>query len=221
MHPLSRLLLIGAVSATGHILHASSTGSLRVELYDAVTLATMPASTGAFVTDYDNQPTLEIARVSTSWIWNDASCNITLPGSGYIVTSYATDYIPYTQSNIQVYNASTTVTKHYLYRPVLHLAISPSSVTEGGTATGTVTLKNSGGTNVTIMNAVTVNLSSNSVSRATVPSSVTIAANTASNTFTITAVDNAVVDGSASVTITATAGTWGNVGTAVTVLDND
>jgi len=211
-------MLLGA-SLIGSTVHAD-TGSFRVETFDAVTLATLQLAQGSNVDDY-SQFSLDLFRVGSSWVFYDGSVWITAPGGGYTVTSWATDYIPFTSYDVQVYTSVTTKVKHYLYRPVLHIALSPTSATEGGTATGTITLKNSAGANTTIKNAVTINLTSGTPSRATVPATISIPANTASANFTITAVNNAIQDGNASVTISAAAGSWGSASAAFTVIDND
>ncbi|MCB1100493.1 MAG: hypothetical protein KDN22_33325, partial [Verrucomicrobiae bacterium] len=81
----------------------------------------------------------------------------------------------------------------------LTVAFDPSSISEnGGSATGTVTRTGS------LASAVVVNLTNSDPSEAGIPSTVTIAAGNASATFGITGVDDAVVDGSQNVTVTAT-----------------
>ncbi len=83
----------------------------------------------------------------------------------------------------------------------IRVDVSPSAVSEnGGTATGTVSVTNTDrGSNLT------VSLSSNDTSEATVPDTVTIPANQQSTTFTITAVDDAILDGTRTVYIYASA----------------
>ena len=210
-------LLLGA-SLIAPVAHADS-GNFRVEVFDAVTLAKLQLAEGSNVDDY-NQFTLDLFRISTSWVFYDGDVWIVQPGGGYTVTSWATDYIPFTSYDVQVYTSVTTKVKHYLYRPVLWMDLA-SSATEGGTATGTIILKNSSGVNTAIKNALTINLTSGTPSRATVPASISIPANTSSASFTITAVGNTVRDGNASVTISATAGTWGSTSKSFTVIDND
>ncbi len=97
-----------------------------------------------------------------------------------------------------------------------NLAITlPASVTEGGTGTGTVSISG------TLTTALTVSLSSNTTSRLTAPASVAIPAGSTSATFTLTAPNNSLSDGSATVMVSASAtGFTGAAGT-VTVLDND
>jgi uncharacterized delta-60 repeat protein len=105
----------------------------------------------------------------------------------------------------------------------LSVDISPASISEnGGTATGTVTRDNGD-----VSEAMTVNLVSSDTSEATVPFSVTIPAGQASATFPISAADDALLDGTQSVTITTSASggepfglddTFGNGGIASTSL---
>jgi subtilisin-like proprotein convertase family protein/subtilisin family serine protease len=99
----------------------------------------------------------------------------------------------------------------------LALVISPSTFAENaGTnaATGTLTLTQSQTTNLV------VNLVSSDTSEATVPASVTIPANQTNATFAVVAVDDLDSDGSAGVTITATAGSL-SATAAISVTDNE
>ena len=94
------------------------------------------------------------------------------------------------------------------YRLILHalsttltLSIDVSSIPEkNGHATGTVSR-----VDADLSKALAVNLSSSDVSAATVPVSVVIPINQTSVSFVIAAVDDHVVDGTATVTLTATA----------------
>ncbi|MDM8566484.1 Calx-beta domain-containing protein [Candidatus Halobeggiatoa sp. HSG11] len=90
----------------------------------------------------------------------------------------------------------------------------PNSVSESGTTTtGTVSVP----TNVS--GNLTVNLSSDDTGEATVPASVTISSGQNSTTFTITGIDDAIIDGDQTPTITATGYTDGTAD--VTVQDDD
>ena len=83
----------------------------------------------------------------------------------------------------------------------LTLSIDPVSFSEGagdGAAVGTVTRNSDAG-------ALVVQLASDDISEATVPATVTILDGQTSATFEINAVDDAIVDGSQTVNITATA----------------
>ena len=86
--------------------------------------------------------------------------------------------------------------------PALTLGISPAAVWEYsgvGAATGTVTRDGD------LSQALTVNLSSNDATEATVPASVVIPAGAASATFPVNAVDDSITDGTQTATITASA----------------
>ena len=98
--------------------------------------------------------------------------------------------------------------------PRLSLTISPSTILEGNTATGTVTHNNS-----STSSAVTVTLGSSDTSEATVPASVTIAAGTNSATFTVTALNDGTVDGNQLVTISASATGYTAGSSSITVSD--
>ncbi|MEZ6125269.1 MAG: Calx-beta domain-containing protein [Planctomycetaceae bacterium] len=100
--------------------------------------------------------------------------------------------------------------------PTLTLSIDLASMSEnGGTATGTVT-RNTGSTGDLV-----VTLSSNDTSEATVPATVTILDGQTSATFTITAVDDAVVDGTQTVSITAAAATFADGTDSIDVTDDE
>ena len=82
----------------------------------------------------------------------------------------------------------------------LTISVSADSISENaGTTTATVTRSN---TDTTF--EVIVNLSSDDTSEATVPATVTIPAGQASATFDINAVDDALLDGTQTVNISAT-----------------
>ncbi|WP_315790371.1 lamin tail domain-containing protein [Fischerella sp. JS2] len=102
--------------------------------------------------------------------------------------------------------------------PSLSLSVSPTSFSEAAgsnAAIGTVTRTGS------TTNALTVTLASNDTTEATVPTTVEIPAGQTSTTFDIAAVDDAIADGSQTVTFTATASGFTNGTTTVTVTDNE
>jgi dockerin type I repeat protein/pre-peptidase len=82
----------------------------------------------------------------------------------------------------------------------LTVTINAFSISESGTAIGTVTRANAD-----VSQSLTVTLSSSDTTEATVPATVVIPANQTFVDFTITAVNDQVVDGAQTVTITATA----------------
>jgi hypothetical protein len=91
----------------------------------------------------------------------------------------------------------------------------PTTVQEGGTASGIVTIPG------TLTSALDVTLTSANESSVTVPATVTIAAGQTQATFTITGVDNAVRDGSRSVSLSVAAATFTGTSKAITVRDNE
>ena len=97
-----------------------------------------------------------------------------------------------------------------------NLAVSlPAQITERGTGTGTVSISG------TLASALTVALTSNNNTRLTVAASATIPAGATSATFTLLAPDNTLTDGTATVTITASAAGFTSGSSATSVLDND
>jgi ELWxxDGT repeat protein len=109
-----------------------------------------------------------------------------------------------------------TATTNVLDNENTNLSIAvPATIIEGATGTGTASISG------TLPTALVVALSSNTTSRLTVPATVTIPAGGTSATFTLTAPNNALADGDATVTITAGAsGFTGTTGTTV-VVDNE
>ncbi len=100
--------------------------------------------------------------------------------------------------------------------PALSLTINPVSISEGGgNALGTVTLGNA------LTSPLTVNLTSSDLTAATVPASVTIPAGLTSATFSITAVNDAIADGTQTTEITAAATGLTSVKSSLSVTDDD
>jgi photosystem II stability/assembly factor-like uncharacterized protein len=102
--------------------------------------------------------------------------------------------------------------------PSLTLGVSPGTFSEAAganAATGTVTR---GGD---LSQSLTVALASSDTTEATVPATVTIAAGQASATFAVSAVDDVVLDGTQSVTLTAAAGGYNPASAQVSVTDNE
>jgi hypothetical protein len=114
--------------------------------------------------------------------------------------------------------ATFTITNGGGTTATLSLTASPTSFSEGAGANAAIgTVTRTGSTT----NALTVTLSSNDTSEATVPTTVMIAPGQASATFDIAAIEDAIVDGSQSVTLTASALGFSDVTTTLTVTDND
>ena len=97
----------------------------------------------------------------------------------------------------------------------LTLALPATAVEGAAPLTGTVTVAPAPETNLT------VNLSSNDPTEATVPASVVIPAGQTSATFAVTIVDDALLDGSQSLVITASAAGYPVRTAPLTVLDNE
>ncbi|MEB3214332.1 MAG: Calx-beta domain-containing protein [Leptolyngbyaceae bacterium] len=100
--------------------------------------------------------------------------------------------------------------------PELTLAIVPTSISEnGGSATATVT--RAGDTSAPLV----VTLASSDTSEAIVPATVQIPAGQASATFAVTAVDDNVIDGTQTSTITASAAGFATGSTTLDITDNE
>ncbi|MCF2148698.1 putative Ig domain-containing protein [Desmonostoc muscorum LEGE 12446] len=102
--------------------------------------------------------------------------------------------------------------------PTLSLSITPSSFAENaGANAATATLTRSD----TSVPDLVVNLSSNDPTEATLPTTVTFTGNSPTVTFAINAEDDLILDGSQSVTITASATGFTNAIADITVTDNE
>ncbi|MFO0014801.1 MAG: Ig-like domain-containing protein, partial [Planctomycetota bacterium] len=100
--------------------------------------------------------------------------------------------------------------------PVLTVSVSPGSISEnGGVATGTVTRSQ------TDQGDLVVTLTSNDLTEATVPATVTIPDGAFSATFPITAVDDSLLEFPQTVTITATASDFTTGSAQIVVADDD
>ena len=154
---LSPTSVNGGSSTTGTVTlsGAAPSGGVTVNLSSNSTSATVPSSV-----------TVAAGATSATFTANTSAVSATTP------VTISASYAGVTMA------ASLTVMPSTSSPTLTSVALTPSSVTGGSPATGTVTLSGaapSGG--------VTVNLSSNSTS-ATVPSSVTVAAGATSATFT-------------------------------------
>lgn len=218
------LTLLALVVAFGAMpaLHAQ-TGGIMVEVFAHGTNEKLGVAAGAYTEDYypAQHWAFDFLFIRNSNIFYDGEVFATAMYYGYDLYSCATDYIPIHRSNVQVFQGTLTRIKHYHKRPVLSLVPGASSVTEGGSVNVTFTLKDEAGANVSLKNALTLNLSTTEPSRLSIPASVTIPINTSSVTFVATATDNSVVDGNVAANITGTRGTWGTCSTILTVVNND
>jgi predicted extracellular nuclease/uncharacterized protein YjiK/Ca2+-binding RTX toxin-like protein len=130
-------------------------------------------------------------------------------------TFWTTSTTPLTPFNT---TATFTISNGGGTTETLTLSVTPASFSEGAGANAAIgTVTRTGNTT----NALTVTLVSSDTTEATVPTNVTIAAGQTSATFDIAAIEDAVVDGSQSVTLTASATNFSNATTTLTVTDND
>lgn len=103
--------------------------------------------------------------------------------------------------------------------PTLGVTITPEQIAEDdGTGAALATVTRPSGS---VGSALTVTLQSSNPSKATVPATVTIAADQTSATFEIDAVDNSIADGAATVTITVSASNFNSDSATVEVADDD
>ncbi len=124
-----------------------------------------------------------------------------------------------TASSVGFANGTATVTVTDNESPALTVTAAPLTFSEnaGAAAVEFTVTRNT----ADLSQAVTVNLSSGTTSKLTVPASVIIPANAASVNFTGAAVDNTTADGSSQVVVSATATGFAQGQGTVTVTDND
>ena len=159
---------------------------------DDVSEATVPAT--VTIAAGDTSATFTVSGVNDAIIDGDQFPTITASADGF-----------------EDGTANVTVTDVDV--PILMLEINPTTLSEDGEATGTVTR------NTDTAEALTVTLASNDISEASVPAMVTIAAGETSATFTVSGVNDAIIDGDQTPTITAFALGFPVVSASVTVND--
>ncbi|MCF7732310.1 MAG: hypothetical protein K9N23_11505 [Akkermansiaceae bacterium] len=188
----------GAAAATGTVSIPAALGEvLTVTLESTNTAkATVPAS--VTITTGDTSAEFPINVLDNLLADGDVTVTLTATATGYL-------------------NAAQSITVTDNDSPI-QVEITPGSIAEdagSAAATGTVSLPS-----VTPV-PVTVNLVSSKPDEATVPVSVTVAANERTAEFQVAAVDDLDLDGSQSVKITASAGGYSDGWSLVTVTDNE
>ncbi|MCA9177360.1 MAG: VCBS repeat-containing protein, partial [Planctomycetales bacterium] len=169
----------GSTSATLHRLSNDLSQSMDVGLAsNDTTEAIVPSN--VTIAANASSATFTITAVDDFEIDGTQSVTITPSRVGYVIAT----------TTISVTDSET-----------LTVSIDVASISEnGGTATGTVKRSNTDD----LSQVLTVTLASSDLSEATVPATVDIPAGQDSATFTITAMDDAILDGTRPVTITAT-----------------
>ncbi len=187
----------GATAATGTVTRPTgSIGALTVALTsDLTTEATVPAT--VTIPAGQTSVTFAVAAVDDSTQDGNKTVNITAALNGFTSGKVT----------LSVEDNDTPLT----------LELSATTVTEAGGATaltGTVTRTGTVGD-------ATVNLLSSDTSEITVPATVTIADGKSSATFDIAAVEDTVIDGTKTVTITASGTGFVSASKTVDVTDNE
>ncbi len=182
---------IGTVSRSG-----PTTSTLTVNLTSSdTTEATVPAS--VTIPAGQSSVTFSITAVNDTLLDGLQTATLTASASGFA-------------------SATATINVADDEQPALALTFSTSTFSEkNGTSTGTVS--RTGATSV----ALIVNLTSNDSSEATVPATVTIPAGASSATFTVTAVDDSILDGTQTVAIGASASGYQSTSANVQVTDDE
>ena len=164
---------------------------------DDVSEATVPAT--ITMLDGQSSATFEVAAVDDSDVDGTQNVIISAAATGY---TGATDMLSVTDDDVPL---------------VLSLAIANASIAEGAGAaatTATVTRSDPRGN-------LTVALTSDDVSEATVPAQVTFLDGQSSATFEVAAVDDSDVDGAQTVTLSAAAADYAGDSAALEVSDDD
>ena len=117
------------------------------------------------------------------------------------------------QPSLQFGSTTVQVTDY----ETLSLNISPSTISEnGGVATGTIVRNNTN-----LSSPLTVTLANGDSSEISIPATVTIPAGQSSVTFTITGVDESLIDGTQIVSINATASGYVGTSSSINVTDDE
>ncbi len=189
----------GGTAAFTMVLNSQPTANVTIGLSSSDTSegTVSPSSVTFTSSNWSTPRTVTVTGVDDALVDGDIAYSIvTAPA-----TSADADYNGLNAADVSVTNQDND-------GATLTLSIAASSVSEAAGAhatTGTVTR------NFDLANSLTVYLSSSDTTEAAVPASVTIPANQASATFDVAAVDDAILDGTQTVTIKATA----NMGTPV------
>ncbi len=191
----------GAAATTAVITRSGSTASaLTVNLSSSSDSRARFASTTVTIPAGQASVTVNISAIDNTTAESDATVTLTAAATGF---TSGTDTVVVTSDE----TAALTVT-----------AAQTTFAENAAEAARTFTVsRNTTDTST----ALTVNLASNTTSRLTVPTSVTIPANASSVTFVATAINNTTVDPSAQVVVTATATGLTNGTSTVTITDDD
>lgn len=165
-----------------------------------VTLSQSPPGELSFPTSV-TIPANQTQALFTVTATNDTKIDGDVP---VVVTASTSGSTPVTAATMAVDNETRT----------LNLNL-PATISEGGTATGTVSIPG------TLTSTLSVLLASGNETALTVPASVLIPAGSTSATFTLTAPDNSSQDGSKTVAIQATAATFTPSNKTTVVRDNE
>jgi hypothetical protein len=123
--------------------------------------------------------------------------------------------ISITASGGSYFSANSTVTIHDNETATLGVSLPAGIAKNGGAATGTVT------SSAPPTQNIVVQLVSSNPAKLIVPATATILAGQTTATFTMTPVDNKVIDGNQNVTVTATFENWTTGSATTSVIDTD
>ncbi|MDB4621592.1 hypothetical protein OAG82_01920, partial [Rubripirellula sp.] len=196
---LSLSLADGAISESGEATTGTVTRNTSGDALDVTIVSSdeSEALVGTLtIAAGETSGTFTVTAQDDTLVDGDQAVTISVDANGYLGDS-----------------AALTVTDNEV--ALLTVSITPSDVTEGSTTTGTV-IRNTG-----TSGSLVVTLESSDDGEATVPSTVTIPAGQSSVDFVVTGIEDGVVDGVQSVTITGTATGFDSGTGSVSVLDND
>lgn len=123
------------------------------------------------------------------------SSSITVPNGSYVMLRWRD--IDHSGSDNGLAVDDVNIAWSAVAPPSLALSLAPSAITEGATSTATITRTGD------LTSSLVVDVGSSDTTAATTPATVTILANEASTTFTVTSVNDAIQDGSQPAIITA------------------
>ena len=139
--------------------------------------------------------------------------NLSIPGGHYLMLRWKDPDHSGTDHGLAIDDVSVS----WVVSPVVTLSVTPGTFLENAgpsASTGTVTIP------AALATDLVIDLTSSDPTAATVPPTVTIIAGNTSANFAISAVDDAIIDGTQTATLTATAAGYAPGGTLVEVSDD-
>ncbi len=223
--------LDNSFSGDGVVLIPTATDVKDVEIQDGdkILVSGYRAAAGSEVSRYRSDGTLDSTFDGDGVIATRAAIfgyiyDVEVAPSGDLLVAGATSFVDLTLRVARISFASKTPRYASVAGAIqitdderIVVSVDPNTISEnGGVATGTVRR-----TNLDVAQPLTVTLTSSDATEATVPVSVTIPGGQQSQTFPVTAVNDAAIDGTQTVTLTGTAAGYISVTATLSVTSDE